>query len=411
MSSHLYTKSSLYKSKLNDKPNEGLTDAKPLDNDIKVSDDVDKQSEQKVESISDAALSIWRCPKCRSGLYLNDGVWSCENKHSFDLARQGYTNLLLANKKGSNEPGDNREMIDARRNFLRKDFYIDLVKALHTLYLKEYNRTQTDLASQDLKGQDLNSHEPNSHEPNNDSPKNNHDELDRADSPQDFCVADLGCGEGYYLDTIVNTHSSSVSDSHTFDSLEHAVKTFSIDISKTAVQRAAVAYSERQRSRTRLDQTNHLNNDSLDTSTNKTSSYFAVASSYDVPLFDHSMNILCAIFSPVSDAELDRLLLNDGCFIRVSPGPRHFHQLKERLYTDVTLHKIPEPPEGFFLDEEQSVSFDLHLNNRSDIENLLLMTPLNWHGNMSAKNEILNEPVFFTECDFIIQVFRKNRPL
>lgn len=389
MFSHLYTKSSLYKSKLKHSSDEGLSDPKLLEND----NDISKEPKEKVESINNSTLSIWMCPKCRSGLYLSDGVWSCENKHSFDQARQGYTNLLLANKKGSSNPGDSREMIDARRNFLRKGFYIDLVEALQILYLKEYNRTQTDLANHGIE---------------NDSPKQDNDKLNRIGACQDFCVADLGCGEGYYLDAIVSLNSALKTDIHKFGSLQDKIKTFSIDISKTAVQRAAVAHAENERMQTQTDSVNDLANKSISHLANTSSSYFAVASNYDVPLFDDSMNVICAIFSPVSDTELGRVLRGNGCFIRVSPGPRHFYQLKERLYKDVTLHKKPESPVGFVLDEERRLSFDLHLKSKSDIENLLLMTPLNWHGNMNVKKEIQNESDFFTECDFIIQVFKKE---
>jgi 23S rRNA (guanine745-N1)-methyltransferase len=38
--------------------------------------------------------------------------------HTFDAARQGYVNFLLAHKKHSKEPGDSPEMIKSRRRFL-----------------------------------------------------------------------------------------------------------------------------------------------------------------------------------------------------------------------------------------------------------------------------------------------------
>jgi 23S rRNA (guanine745-N1)-methyltransferase len=67
----------------------------------------------------------WRCPVCHANLQLNpDGPrWSCEHDHSFDVARQGYVNLLIAGQRRSRNPGDSREMIDARRRFLASGAY------------------------------------------------------------------------------------------------------------------------------------------------------------------------------------------------------------------------------------------------------------------------------------------------
>lgn len=42
----------------------------------------------------------------------------CPAAHSFDVARQGYVNLLLSGQRRSREPGDTREMVEARRRFL-----------------------------------------------------------------------------------------------------------------------------------------------------------------------------------------------------------------------------------------------------------------------------------------------------
>lgn len=48
---------------------------------------------------------------------------ACENKHSFDRARQGYLNLLPVQYKASRAPGDNTAMVQARRSFLSAGYY------------------------------------------------------------------------------------------------------------------------------------------------------------------------------------------------------------------------------------------------------------------------------------------------
>ncbi len=43
---------------------------------------------------------------------------TCANEHSFDIARSGYCNLLQPQDRRSKEPGDSREAVVARRQFL-----------------------------------------------------------------------------------------------------------------------------------------------------------------------------------------------------------------------------------------------------------------------------------------------------
>lgn len=61
---------------------------------------------------------------------LDGRAFVCPNRHSFDLAREGYVNLLLANQKGSPEPGDSVEMVRSRRRFLDLGHYEPLAELL-----------------------------------------------------------------------------------------------------------------------------------------------------------------------------------------------------------------------------------------------------------------------------------------
>jgi 23S rRNA (guanine745-N1)-methyltransferase len=53
----------------------------------------------------------------------------CENGHRFDVARQGYVNLLGPKDKRSKDPGDSKDMVSARAAFLNADFYQPLADA------------------------------------------------------------------------------------------------------------------------------------------------------------------------------------------------------------------------------------------------------------------------------------------
>lgn len=134
--------------------------------------------------------SILLCPVCKESLQANDSnkSLSCANNHSFDRARQGYLNLLLAHKKKSKNPGDSQEMVIARQAFLNTDFYRPISDSLNQIII--------DLALT-LK--------------------------------QPIQVLDIGCGEGYYSQRMHH----SLSD-HQIDHKLHG-----LDISKDAVIAAA----------------------------------------------------------------------------------------------------------------------------------------------------------------------------
>lgn len=67
------------------------------------------------------------CPVCRAPLARQGGSYICEGRHTFDRARQGYTNLLL---RPAGQHGDNRGMILARRAFLEGGAYAPLRDAI-----------------------------------------------------------------------------------------------------------------------------------------------------------------------------------------------------------------------------------------------------------------------------------------
>ena len=81
------------------------------------------------------------CPVCKKILNGSDKIYSCENRHSFDIAKEGYLNLNL---KNSQNTGDNTEMIRARKAFLEKGYY-DFLRQEINKYINE-NDGLVDLA-------------------------------------------------------------------------------------------------------------------------------------------------------------------------------------------------------------------------------------------------------------------------
>ncbi|MEX1142485.1 MAG: methyltransferase domain-containing protein [Thermoleophilaceae bacterium] len=73
-------------------------------------------------------VALLRCPHCAGDLSLADRTARCAAGHSFDVARQGYLNLL----PGDAQPGtaDTAAMVDARHRFLSTGHYAPIADAV-----------------------------------------------------------------------------------------------------------------------------------------------------------------------------------------------------------------------------------------------------------------------------------------
>lgn len=138
-------------------------------------------------------MSLWKCPSCSNVLLLNNKVWACANGHSYDVAKEGYVNLLLVQNKNSKEPGDNKQMVNGRRAFLEQGFYQPLADSISDIF-NQHLSTLTDQTEVNF--------------------------------------FDAGCGEGYYMSQV--SQSCNQSDIH--------IEFSGLDISKFAVQKAAKKY-------------------------------------------------------------------------------------------------------------------------------------------------------------------------
>jgi 23S rRNA (guanine745-N1)-methyltransferase len=269
---------------------------------------------------------LWCCPNCGMPLELGEGAWRCHNGHSFDLAKQGYANLLLPNQKRSKDPGDSKEMVQARRLFLQQGHYQPLMSAIAAV-VQPYLRGQETPA-----------------------------------------VVDLGCGEGSYLAWL----RAALPELRAPGAQLHG-----LDISKEAIRRAAGLLPEVS---------------------------FCVASSYRIPLSDASIDLALQVFAPVSEAEVQRVSKPQGLWLRVSPGPRHLHQIKAMLYSEVREHEEPSIPPGFALREQVRQEFQLHLKGSTTIAGLLSMTPFAWHGSKEGQQALQQCAELTVDADFITQL-------
>ena len=86
----------------------------------------------------------------------------CMAGHSFDVAREGYCNLLVVQHKASRDPGDSKDMVAARRRFLETGHFEPIADRM-------FNTVRECVA---------------------------------AAAGGAFNIVDAGCGEGYYLDRL-----------------------------------------------------------------------------------------------------------------------------------------------------------------------------------------------------------------
>ena len=135
--------------------------------------------------------NIMRCPLCKEHLEFVDKALKCKNKHSYDISKKGFVNLLLANQHHSQNSGDDKEMILSRTRFLNSGKYNLLRDFIYSLI----NRFSLE-----------------------------NDEI---------YVGDMGCGDGYYTTYF-----------HQEISKNKKIYTYGIDLSKSAINEC----SKRQRS-------------------------------------------------------------------------------------------------------------------------------------------------------------------
>jgi 23S rRNA (guanine745-N1)-methyltransferase len=72
-------------------------------------------------------------------------MYQCQNNHHFDLAKEGYLNLLPVQHKHSGNPGDNKLMMQARREFLEAGYYEPLSNAITMMIATSHPQHLLDL--------------------------------------------------------------------------------------------------------------------------------------------------------------------------------------------------------------------------------------------------------------------------
>ncbi len=143
-------------------------------------------------------IDLFKCPICGKEMNIHDAnSLFCLDKHSFDLAKKGYVNLLLSSGKTEY----NQEMLESRKKVNRMGFFKLMIDGINDLLLETISNTD----SNEIK------------------------------------ILDAGCGEGSHLAEIVERLKQS--EEYLCDSLS-TIAAIGLDISKEGIQIAAKNYHD-----------------------------------------------------------------------------------------------------------------------------------------------------------------------
>ena len=264
-------------------------------------------------------MSELACPKCHQPLILRDHSYYCKNNHCYDIAKRQYINLLLNPDKATNNPGDSKESLIHRRDFLNKGYY-DVI---------------------------LNEVINNINEPVN--------------------ILDLGCGEGYYTAKLKQQFPD--------------CDVYGLDISKTAINMAT-----------------HYRKDI----------YWLVGNSKNLPINDHSIDYMTALFTVINEEEIRRVLKKEGIMIHIIANNTHLIEFKELIYDEVKIKSNEHIKLSLPIIRSYDYKKTIHLNNHDDTLNLLSMTPHYYHIKKDKRSLLDTLAAFDVTIDINITAYKNE---
>lgn len=189
--------------------------------------------------------------------------------------------------------------------------------------------------------------------------------------PNGARIADAGCGEGYY----------------TLKMAQNSYFTMGFDISKHAVEAGAKRAKREGRD----------------------NAIFAVASVYELPLFDGEIDAAVNIFAPCVEDEYSRILKDGGILVVVQAGRKHLLGLKKAIYDNIHENDArADLPNALSLILEKELSYELSIFGNENIKNLFEMTPYYWRTSQDDAKKLDGVEKLTTEIDILFSVYRKN---
>ncbi len=136
--------------------------------------------------------------------------------------------------------------------------------------------------------------------------------------------------------------------------------------------------------------------------------HLAVGTVYDIPVPDHSCDIVISLFAPFSGKEYIRILNEKGCFITAFPMEQHLWELKQAVYEKPYQNEVSDMNiEGFELIDKKIIHSTITLENNEDIVSLFSMTPYYYKTSQADKAKLEKLEHLKTQIHFCAAVYRK----
>lgn len=315
-------------------------------------------------------MSLFVCPLCQSPLQPAADTWRCDGSlnpkqtaHPFDVARQGYVNLLPVQQKKSKTPGDSQQSIEARKRFLAAGHYAPLQR----LVCQKMGQ---------LLGQNASISAPTA-------------KPDK--SPVNWL--DIGCGEGYYTQAMAQMGSDIITTLIAADISKPAL----VELAKVSKAASQLWYQQHK-----------------DKAEKTTVIYPLVTSAANLPLRAHSVTGISSIFSPILPEAFAKVLVDEGYLIIAKPDVGHLATMRDALFDSVREHDsdkfLQELAPYFTLIETHRVSTEMTLS-ATDLADLLTMTPYAYRARSEKRQTLLaavEQQAFSTEAKFVVYVLQKS---
>jgi 23S rRNA (guanine745-N1)-methyltransferase len=257
-------------------------------------------------------------------MYLREKSCTC-GKHNYDISKEGYLNLVH-NKATA---GDSKSMMVSRRDFLEGGFYEPISNTLNELVLKAFN------------------------------------------GAYNVTIADMGCGEGYYLSRL----SQYLMANCVYPT------SYGLDLSKTAIKLASQTHKDEN---------------------------WLVANLSKMPFQDGSIDCAMSMFANLNDGETYRVLKDDGYLILVRAGLNHLLELRQIVYPKIIERYTKTPcPNGFTVVDERTIKFSVDIKDSQNVKNLLIMTPHYWKVTSERRAMLYALDSLYTTAEVEFYVLKK----
>ena len=196
------------------------------------------------------------------------------------------------------------------------------------------------------------------------------------DINDDFTFCDLACGEGYYTNYL---HYNLKQKANIF--------TVGVDISKYAIIEGC--------KKVKADKLNDIE--------------YVIGNLMNLPFKNESFSFMLNCFALMDVKEFNRVLKENGFFIRVLPDSDHLLGIKEVLYKNVILNVMKEKDiEGFTLIDEIHIKDDIELKTKQEIYDLFTMTPYYYKTSKESIEKLLKLDSLKTRVSFVLLVYQKK---